>query len=176
MPHFAMVYVTALPASAVDDQQVLLYSGGEYSHHCWRNGAWRQIGSSAGDHPNLDAHETLGLATQAALDTHAADTTAIHGIADTANLVLTNDARLSDARTPLTHSITSAHNGFPGGSSTFLRADGTFAAPTAAAADLDLPETGSLTVATAKYHLTGVRHQCTGSQRITVAAPEDCEC
>jgi hypothetical protein len=40
-----------------------------------------------------------------------------------------NDARLSDARTPTTHDIISAHNGFPGGSANFLRADGTFAAP-----------------------------------------------
>jgi hypothetical protein len=35
---------------------------------------------------------------------HAADTTGVHGIADTSALVLTDDARLSDARTPTTHS------------------------------------------------------------------------
>ena len=39
----------------------------------------------------------------AALTNHESDTTNIHGIANTANLVLTNDARLSDARTPLAH-------------------------------------------------------------------------
>jgi hypothetical protein len=42
--------------------------------------------------------------TDAASDTelaaHAADTTAIHGITDTAALVLTDDTRLADARTP----------------------------------------------------------------------------
>src|ERR1044072_2390966 len=37
----------------------------------------------------------------AALTSHEADTTNIHGIVDTANLVLTNDARLSDARIPI---------------------------------------------------------------------------
>lgn len=37
---------------------------------------------------------------QSKVDTHSADTTAVHGIADTAALVLTSDARLSDARTP----------------------------------------------------------------------------
>ena len=40
-----------------------------------------------------------------------------------------NDARLADARTPLTHNITTSHNGFPGGTANFLRADGTFASP-----------------------------------------------
>lgn len=62
-----------------------------------------------------------------------------------------NDARLSDARTPLahahpqsdvtslvgdlagkaaaTHGITASHNGFPGGATTFLREDGTWATP-----------------------------------------------
>lgn len=41
-----------------------------------------------------------------------------------------NDSRLSDARTPVVHSIVGAqHNGFPGGTTNFLRADGTFAAP-----------------------------------------------
>jgi hypothetical protein len=37
------------------------------------------------------------------LTAHAADATGVHGIADTAALVLTSDARLSDARTPTTH-------------------------------------------------------------------------
>ena len=40
-----------------------------------------------------------------------------------------NDSRLSDARTPTQHSITGAEHSFPGGTTTFLRADGTFAAP-----------------------------------------------
>lgn len=99
--------------------------------------------------------------------THAADTTAIHGIADTAALVLTGDSRLSDARTPTAHATshqaggsdsirlddlaapedntdlnasTSAHGlmqKYPGGTTTFLRADGSFATPTASAGDFD---------------------------------------
>jgi hypothetical protein len=48
----------------------------------------------------------------AALTVHAADTTAVHGIADTAALVLTSDARLTNARTPTAHKTT--HE--PGGS------------------------------------------------------------
>jgi hypothetical protein len=39
----------------------------------------------------------------AAIAAHQADTTAIHGIADTSALVLTGDARLSDPRTPVAH-------------------------------------------------------------------------
>ena len=50
----------------------------------------------------------------------------------------------------------------------FLRGDQTWAAPTATAGDLDNPETGSLTVATAKYHQTAVRHTITTTQRITL--------
>ena len=47
-----------------------------------------------------------------AVSTHSSDTTSVHGIADTANLVLTGDARLSDARTPTSHAATH----IPGGS------------------------------------------------------------
>ena len=36
---------------------------------------------------------------------------------------------LADPQTPSTHDIITAHNGFPGGGTTFLRDDGTFAAP-----------------------------------------------
>ena len=37
---------------------------------------------------------------------HADDTTNIHGITDTANLVYTNDSRLTDSRTPTAHAST----------------------------------------------------------------------
>lgn len=42
-------------------------------------------------------------ATDAELAAHEADTTGIHGIANTANLILEGDARLADARTPTAH-------------------------------------------------------------------------
>lgn len=58
---------------------------------------------SGGVHPDLTVHDALGLATDAALTAHENDTTAVHGIADTSTLVLTNDSRLSDARTPVAH-------------------------------------------------------------------------
>jgi hypothetical protein len=50
-------------------------------------------------------------ATSAALTAHEADTTAVHGIADTSALVVTTDSRLSDARTPLPHTHGNIQNG-----------------------------------------------------------------
>ncbi|HEY7273374.1 MAG TPA: hypothetical protein VH502_11630, partial [Actinoplanes sp.] len=47
----------------------------------------------------------------AAVAAHSADTTAVHGIADTADLVLTGDSRLSDARTPTAHASSHADGG-----------------------------------------------------------------
>lgn len=41
-----------------------------------------------------------------AVSNHNADTTMVHGIADTSDLVLDSDSRLSDARTPLSHAST----------------------------------------------------------------------
>lgn len=46
------------------------------------------------------------LTAQGYVDTHASDSTNVHGIADTADLVLTLDARLSDERTPVDLSVT----------------------------------------------------------------------
>lgn len=42
----------------------------------------------------------VSFATDAALAAHEADTTSIHGIADTGQLVLTSDGRLNDSRAP----------------------------------------------------------------------------
>jgi hypothetical protein len=53
-------------------------------------------------HTHDDRYYTEAEA-DALLSAHASDTTGIHGIADTAALVLTDDARLSDAREPTAH-------------------------------------------------------------------------
>ena len=45
------------------------------------------------------------------LSAHEASTTDVHGITDTANLVYTDDGRLSDARTPTAHASTHASGG-----------------------------------------------------------------
>ena len=56
--------------------------------------------------------DTAALATKTyadnAVETHRADTTNVHGIVDTAALVLTDDARLSDTRTPTDNTVTTA--------------------------------------------------------------------
>jgi len=46
--------------------------------------------------------DAAGTASSA-VSSHAAVTTSVHGISDTANLVYTGDSRLSDARTPTAH-------------------------------------------------------------------------
>jgi hypothetical protein len=54
---------------------------------------------------------TNASAAAAALAAHAADTTAVHGIANTADLVVTTDPRLTNARTPTAHAATHATGG-----------------------------------------------------------------
>jgi hypothetical protein len=71
---------------------------------------------SDGKTKNFTVGSVVGLAeasgTAAGLiATHNADTTDVHGIADTSALVLTNDARLSDSRTPTAHATTHASAG-----------------------------------------------------------------
>ncbi len=54
------------------------------------------------------AQTAAGVASAAAISDHNADKTNVHGITNTEDLVYTNDARLSDARTPLDGSVTDA--------------------------------------------------------------------
>lgn len=111
-----------------------------------------------------------------------------------------NDARLSDARTPTTHATshksggsdsialdtlavptdittlnasTSAHGlmmKYPGGTTTFLRADNSFAVPTAsiAAPFTGAQATGSFTIADGQFGLQGKRLTLTTTQRGTL--------
>lgn len=71
--------------------------------------------TAEGDITGLDSRLTTaeGDITDGAgaLAAHEASTTAVHGITDTANLVYTDDARLSDARTPTAHASTHATAG-----------------------------------------------------------------
>ena len=54
------------------------------------------------------AQTAAGVAASSAISDHNSDTTNVHGITDTANLVYTNDSRLTDERTPLDYSVTDA--------------------------------------------------------------------
>lgn len=56
---------------------------------------------------HVDDHNTLATEHNE-LDGHAAATTSVHGITNTSTLVLTNDSRLSDTRTPTDGSVTNA--------------------------------------------------------------------
>ena len=71
---------------------------------------------------------------------------------------------------PVGHGILS-HQSFPGGTTTFLRADNTFASVIASVGDPN-PQSytpGSFTVDTGKYVILSKRLQLTGAQRATIA-------
>lgn len=87
-----------------------------------------------------------------------------------ADAIKLDDLAASDDNTDLNAS-TAAHGlmqKYPGGTSNFLRADGTFAAPTAAAAADPTYSPGSFTVVTETGRLILARMKLTGSQRATI--------
>lgn len=59
----------------------------------------------------VDPDGTAHSPFDAALSIHEADSTNVHGIVDTGALILTSDARLSDARTPTAHASSHASAG-----------------------------------------------------------------
>jgi hypothetical protein len=92
--------------------------------------------------------------TQGDLDAHTADTAAVHGITNTANLVLTDDARLTDARTPTAHAhagedITSGTVADARIASTIARDTEVTSAANAAQAAAEATAAGALTTHTA---------------------------
>lgn len=113
----------------------------------------------------------------ASLTAHDADTTSVHGIANTANLLTTatklDDLAAPDDNTDLNAS-TAAHGlmpKFPGDTTNFLRADGNFAAPPGGG-EADPAQgsyaPGSFTILTGKYAIIAKRLTLTTSQRLTV--------
>jgi hypothetical protein len=70
-----------------------------------------ELAAALGNDPNFAttvSNSIAAKADQSALDSHTSATTSVHGISNTANLVYTNDARLSDARIPTDASVTTA--------------------------------------------------------------------
>lgn len=124
------------------------------------------------------AVQTAAEATAAsALVAHEVDTTSVHGIADTSLLALTtrklDDFGAPDDNTDLNASV-SAHGlmqKYPGGTTNFLRADGSFAAPSGggSASDPGIGSfaPGSFTLTTGKYAVIPRRLEMTGIQRLT---------
>lgn len=110
--------------------------------------AWADI---TGEPTTLAGYGITDAATDTELTNHEADTTSVHGIANTASLLTTatklDDLAAPDDNTDLNAS-TSAHGlmqKLPGGTTNFLRADGTFAAP---------PGGGSVTISSVDIAFT----------------------
>lgn len=70
------------------------------------------IETGGGEHPDLATHDALGLATDAALAAHEADTTAVHGITDTSTLYRSGgtDVAVADGGTGASDAATARTN------------------------------------------------------------------
>ena len=84
--------LTAEPASTLGNWQELISP----------TDAVQSVDGRTGTVTLSDIYDAAGTAASA-VSTHNSNTTSVHGITNTANLVYTGDARLSDARTPLAH-------------------------------------------------------------------------
>ena len=133
-----------------------------------------------------DANKPVSTATQTALDGKAntlgaddnyvtdAEKVKLSNLSgtNTGDQTLPTDATIVTTDVTTNNVTTSKHGWAPkgtAGTSQFWRQDWTLGTPTAVVADADKPATGSLTVDTAKYHVTGVRQQLTSTQRLTIA-------
>lgn len=103
----------------------------------------------------LDALTSAVSSGGAALATHAADTTNIHGIADTAALVAATDPRLADARTPTGHAASHAGGGTDELTLTLDQISGLVAALAAKAGLTGATFTGVVTVDDANFIVLG---------------------
>jgi len=112
--------ISELPAgtSAVGTAQLPVNEGGTTKRYtlaqvlAYIDGAiTRTWATISGTPTTLAGYGITDAASDSELASHEADTTAIHGIADTAALVLTGDSRLTNARTPTSHAATHASAG-----------------------------------------------------------------
>jgi len=70
------------------------------------SGALADYSTTATIQANYSTTTATNAEIASQITTHSTDGTNVHGISDTANLVYTNDSRLSDTRTPSTGSVT----------------------------------------------------------------------
>ena len=107
----AWTYPANAPVTSVDGRQGAVTLGDLYDP------AGAAVAAQAAAEGYADSlatnYDPAGSAAAVAgdLSSHEGDSTNVHGIADTANLVYTNDSRLSDARTPTAHASTHATAG-----------------------------------------------------------------
>jgi len=138
------------------------YSRGDHSHGTPAAPTAASIGAATTGHNHTGTYDPAGTAASA-VAAHEADTTSVHGIANTANLVLTNDSRLSDARTPAAHAASHADGG-----SDEVSLDGS-QVTTGTVAFARLPTgTGGTQVALGNHNHTGV-YQPLDSDLTTIA-------
>ena len=93
-------------ASSPSDNDVIQFDS---ASGYWKNESLATAGIAATSHAHSGVYDPAGTTS-----THAALTSTVHGITDTANLVYTSDSRLTDARTPsstLAHSSTHLSGG-----------------------------------------------------------------
>ena len=99
-------------SSLSEDDQVALSNpqAGEvltYNGTVWQNqtAPVTSVDTQTGDVDLSGSYDALGSASavQGNLDSHTGATTSVHGIANTADLIIEGDSRLTDARTPLSH-------------------------------------------------------------------------
>jgi hypothetical protein len=105
------VFPGTAPVTSVDGRQGVITLSDLYD----TNGAAAAAQSAAQSYADGLAvnYDSAGSAAAVAgdLTTHEGLTTSVHGITNTANLVYTDDARLTDARTPTTHATSHQFGG-----------------------------------------------------------------
>ena len=89
----------------IDDVEIESITEGDVIRYDATAGRWENTGLGTAADADVGDFDPAGSASgvQSNLDSHTGATTNVHGIADTADLIIEGDARLSDARTPLTH-------------------------------------------------------------------------
>lgn len=96
------------------------YSRGNHTHGTPVLPTAADVGAATSGHAHSGVYDPAGSAAAAAssaasaLAAHEADTTAVHGISNSANLVYTDDSRLTNARTPTSHAASHQDGGSDG--------------------------------------------------------------
>lgn len=110
VPHFYVADTDASkPATGVEEADLCYCIDSNKLYVATAQNAWTELGGGGGPpEAHAASHQNGG-----------SDEISVAGLSGV----------LADAQTPATHNILSEHNGFPGGTTNFLRADGSFAAP-----------------------------------------------
>lgn len=108
-PASTVVSETAYGASSSAGNAVT-YSRGNHTHGTPALPTAADVGAATAGHNHSGTYDPAGTAS-GLVSAHEADTTAVHGIANTANLIVEGDARLTNSRAPTAHASTHADGG-----------------------------------------------------------------